>query len=235
MRSFLPHQLRHKRGFSLVEIIIVISLFAITSILVTTSYISFEARERLKNGALQVKSDLRLAQNKAQTGDKLKDEIPPNGCNTNNSPPPRLLLGWYMAFDAVGTTATNYKIAGDCMNSNIENKFVASETIKLPRDVYVSKLTISNSPGVTTEYPNGVAVLFRPLDYSVSFHSVSTTGGALNGPTPADTSTLNFTNTDGTLANQIIPATELIVELSSPDGTYKVKVSQSGKIEELRP
>ncbi|MDO8260174.1 MAG: type II secretion system protein, partial [Candidatus Magasanikbacteria bacterium] len=132
----------HRFGFSLIELMIVIALFSITTIVVTTSYISFQGREILKNAALQLKSDLRQAQNSAQVGDKVSnDDV---GCasydTSTTTVSPTVLGGWYLYITNGGTS---YTISGVCMDkahSYFERPF-GSKTSNFPNGVTISSIT----------------------------------------------------------------------------------------------
>lgn len=205
------YSLKLTSGFSLIEVIVVIALFAITSIVVTTSYIGFEGRERLKNAALQLKSDLRFVQSKAQSGDK---GLAASTCATVDS-----LVGWYVTFSLTGTT---YTYAGDCLtrSDGITDTAFASSTAKLPTDVTISALEYNGLP-----VNNGVlTILFKPLDYSVLFYSAAV-------PVP------NFTNdTTKLLETGLSGASpdEVTITLQNSNGDYQVKINRSGEVHEVR-
>lgn len=198
-----------KRGFSLIEVIVVIALFAITSIVVTTSYIGFEGRERLKNAALQLKGDIRFVQSKAQSGDKGLGQ-----CATTSS-----LVGWYVTLSLSGTT---YTYAGDCldMNGTLDAAF-SSSSPKLPNDVTIYSLTYNGTNAV----PGGIlTILFKPLDYSVVFYDSSVSAPNFID----DTTKLLRTGLTGASTD------EVTITLHNTDGDYQVKVNRSGEVHEVK-
>lgn len=195
-------------GYSLIEIIIVITLFVIISIAVTTSYVSFEGRERLKNAALQVKNDIRLVQSKAQSGDKGI-----GACAATSS-----LAGWYITLNSTAGSNTSYTFAGDCANgANFTEAAFSSSTLKLPNGVTISKI---NGSGNTVE-----SVFFKPLDFNVSFHNSAATSSGID-----------FLTTTNVLTNLISPQpTETTITLTNADGDYEVKINNSGKVYDNKP
>src|SRR3989344_5765084 len=138
-------------GFTLIELLIVISLFGLATGLVTTSYLTFERRERVKNAALGLKNNIRLAQNRAHTGFKGFEDA--NRCDTVAGD---RLIGWFIT---ISPDLSTYKIAGDCLVSGEEVKF-AQETFSFPKDVKVASVNSGSE----------VNILYRPLTSDVSFH-----------------------------------------------------------------
>lgn len=216
--------LKLKLGFSLIELLIVISLFALVAVIVTVSYIGYETREQVKNAALQLKTDLRLAQNKAKTGDKgLGSGI----CATGST-----LAGWYINVDATDlTTAGKYAIGGVCLTSNgvgscttaggCEAYIGIPRSVSLPSGVAISGITYGSLSPVIAN------VLFRPVNYIVTFHSAGAP------PLP------NFFNdTIGALGNYLTTSTDtadLVITLAATDGgSYQLKVTRFGDIEEKK-
>lgn len=194
-------------GFSLIELIIVISLFAITTILVTISYISFEGNQRLKNAALQIKSDLRQAQINAQSGDKGAGD-----CSAENS-----LAGWYMK---ASVSDSYYTIALDCLSGVSDENPFSLTTYNLPEGVTISNI----NNGADVPY---ASIFYKPLDYGASFHDSSATTN------PPVGSNIDFFSETGSL-QYLLGGTELVITLSSTDGTYKVKINSSGQVSESK-
>ncbi len=210
-----------RSGFSLIELMIVISLFAIITIVATISYISFEGGQRLKNGALQIKSDLRQAQINAQSGDKGA-----GSCAAINS-----LAGWYIKFNS-GPTINSYTIAGDCLDtSNNETSFVPT-IYTLPQGVTISAISYG---AIAAPSPTPIAVgsdasiFFRPLNYIVSFH-----GSAATAPSPTPyIGNIDFFNAAGALDHTLSGA-EFVITLDLSGETYKVKINSSGQVSESK-
>lgn len=145
------NNLKIKPAFSLIELLVVITIFMIVASLLSASYVTFERNQRLKNAALALKSDIRLAQNNALSGDK-----GPGGL----CPATSTLIGWYVT---VALNASSYSITGDCKGAS-ETAF-GTKTVSLPKGVTITALTYSGSP------VDPVKILFRPLSYNASFHS----------------------------------------------------------------
>lgn len=219
-------------GFSLIELLIVISLFALVAVIVTVSYISYESREQVKNAALQLVSDLRYAQNRARTGDKVSNNS--SGCQTTNTTttPPTItgnsLGGWYIKFDNTSASKIDeYEIGGVCVSSSgAESLIGSSRIVTFPKGVTIASFTYGTS--VFNSGNSGKAhVFFRPVSLNVSFHNAYATDGHSSCTPPA--SGPYFTKTCSNLAGG---GSELVVVLSSLDGgSYEVKVTSFGNIE----
>ncbi len=196
-----------RKGFSLIEILIVIAIFGLTVSLVTASFLTFERNQRLRNAALQLKSDLRQAQNKALSGDK--------GSGSSVCPASSTLGGWCMQIstDAGGDNNTKNTMSGDCRTGAADSAF-GSRTILLPQGITVS----ATSLGV-----GGVNILFQPLASGVSYHNA-----ALTPP---------FFNASGNLLNQIGSGNTLTITLTSAtgSGTYQVVILPSGEVNDSKP
>src|SRR3989338_10011742 len=80
-----------KKGFTFIELLVVITIFGLTASLVTASYLTFERNQRLKNAALTLKNELRLIQNRALSGDKAPPSDP-ESCYSKEG----ILVGWYL-------------------------------------------------------------------------------------------------------------------------------------------
>lgn len=80
-------------GFTLIEILIAISIVALVGGLVLANYTRYNKNQQLKQAALTLKSNLRLAQSKATTGQK-----PRLGCTE--------LLGYQVTFSSSSSYST---------------------------------------------------------------------------------------------------------------------------------
>ena len=145
---------KFREGYTLIELMIVVTLIGLAVGLITTSYLGFERRQRVKNTALAIKNNIRLAQNNAHSGNK---GFGPTKCDTQKK---EILVGWYVHLDKDLQT---YLISGYCKDqSGIERKF-CEQTYRLPQDVSISAVDAGNQ----------VNVLYRPLSENATFHSSS--------------------------------------------------------------
>jgi len=210
--EFKVSSLKLKVGFSLIELLIVITLFAITTIAITISFISFEGKEQVKNAALSLKSDLRLAQNSAQNG----DIVDPVSCPRDSA---HHLYGWYVYLDTA--FPSSYVVGGDCLTDPSAETPIGVKTVNLPSGVSVCSVSY-NSVQITN-----AVVLFKPLSYTAYFANETTLGVTPpdflddTNPVPIVRATLAGANPD-----------ELIITVSSADGFYEVHVTASGDIYE---
>ncbi len=209
---------QRRQGFGLIEFLIVIAIFGLSVSLITASFLTFERNQRVKNAARQLKSDLRLAQNKASSGDK--------GIGTGllclSTVTPETLVGWYVNMTA---GSSSYTIAGDCLKSTGETSF-GSKTINLPRGVKLRAST-DNPAGITNGIytPSSANILFQPLTNKTTFLSLAPPfyGNYAQGIFKAG-AVLDLTN------NLVIT---LIGEQSGV--TYQVTITPSGEINENKP
>jgi len=199
----------------------VISLFALVAVVVSVSFIGYETREQVKNAALNLKTDIRLAQNQAKTGDK--------GLVGSNCASTSTLAGWYVN---VATAGTSYSVGGICLTPNgvgscttaggCEAYIGTPRTVSLPTGVAISDISYG---GVTK--PTAL-IFFRPIEYITTFH-------AGNPPT-------FFNDTTGVLSNPLdttditfVSSADLVVTLTAADGgSFEVKVTRFGNIEEKK-
>lgn len=207
-------------GFSLIELMVVVSLFGIAASLITASYLTFERNQRLKNAASQIKSDIRLVQNKASAGDK--------GPIVADSVCPRvsyILGGWYFLASA---NQLSYTIGGDCVRQSDGNETLfydgvtTQKVISLPKDIRINRIfTDTGNVGLP------MAIFYRPLKSGVSFHNA---GATFPG----------FFLADGTNLDNLMPGmpqnTTVTIELANNVGTlYQVKIQSTGEINEFKP
>lgn len=141
-----------KKGFTLIELMIVITLFGLATAMVTASYLTFERKERVRGVAQALKNNIRLVANRAHSGDKGFDKN--DKCDTNRG---HTLLGWYVS---ISTGMDTYSIAGNCLREGNEEKF-AEETFTLSQDVHI----------VTISPDDEAVILYRPLSENATFHS----------------------------------------------------------------
>ena len=143
---------KSKAGYTLIELMIVVTLIGLAVGLITTSYLNFERRQRVKNTALEIKNNIRLAQNNAHSGYK---GFETDKCDTDEE---EILVGWYANLNK---DLQSYFVAGDCKDkAGVEREF-GKQTFRLPQDVSISEM----DPG------DQVNVLYRPLTENATFHN----------------------------------------------------------------
>lgn len=198
---------KFKRGFSLIELLIVVAIFGLTVSLVTAAFVAFERNQKLRNGAQQLKSDLRQVQNNALSGNK--------GSGSAVCPATSTLGGWYLQISTDPTNGKNakYTLSGDCRTGASDSSF-ASRTIFLPSGVSIS----STSLGAVSN----IGILFRPIISGVTYHNAS-----LVPP---------FFDASGNLLNEAGAGSVLTISLTSATGgSYQVAILPSGEINEVKP
>ena len=194
-----------KCGFTLVELLVVITIFVLASTLVLAGYLTFERNQRLKNAASQLKGDIRFTQNKALTGDKLDVGV----CGGTT-----VLAGWYVRFQM--SSSSSYTINGDYLCGAVETIF-GSRTFVFPKGVTLSNITYGTNTTATE-----ANIFFRPLSEVVSFHS------AMPSPDFLDDSTGNLR------ALLSGGGSELVIELVAEQvsGRYQVRIRPTGEVYE---
>lgn len=140
MRTFLSRE----SGYSFIELIVVIGILMIVVGGSIASYASFQDKEKVKQAALTLKSNLRLAQSKAVSGEKpvLPNATPSADC--------KKLMGYVLQF-----SGTFYSIQAQCTHSDGTQGNAGFET------------TIPVPSGVTV-VPSAALIQFYPLDQGVS-------------------------------------------------------------------
>lgn len=117
------------QGFTLLEMMVVVSIMALTAALSVAGFGDFNNRQRVKQAALTLKNNLRSAQTKASTGRK------PSGCTK--------LSGYQINFPS----ETQYMISPVCTPEGV---LAADTTIILPTSVTFSPVPSSFTYGVLT-------------------------------------------------------------------------------------
>ena len=159
---------RRRFGFTIIELLIVMSLLGIATTLVSAAYLSFEKRERVKSAALDLKSNLRLAQNKALSGDK---GIPGSPAQCNNTS--QTLIGWFVRIDTDTTIpVNNYEIMIACQNTPGDEEHYVFKNVDLPEGVSFTDFEYSNDFVIAGSFiplnNTGLyKILFRTLDREI--------------------------------------------------------------------
>lgn len=193
-----------KGGYSLIELLVVMSIFGITISLVTASYLTFENNQRFRNAALQVKNDIRFAQHKAVSGDKST-----SNCQ-NIDPQKTSLIGWYIRFRQ---SAIDYTISSDCINALGAETTELYSTVKLPKGISICSVSGSD-----------INILFQATSVSSNFYSSSSTppfleSGILKTPSIGAPLTVSLVKQGATC---------------NTAGTYQVIVDSNGGVNEIK-
>lgn len=196
-----------KAAYTLIELMIVVSLIGLAIGLITVSYLTFERRQRVRNAALELKDNIKYAQNKALSGDKGFGGEVQDFCSESE-----VLAGWYVR---ILSGAETYSIAGDCVNpaaaTKPERKF-GEKIYKLPKDVSIVGLNAGDE----------ATILFRPLSEKATFHVLGELGA------------VDFLDDGGALQPELpLTPNKVIVELKGPSPyRYQVTVLPTGQVSE---
>lgn len=200
-------------GFSFIELMVVISIGAIISIVGVASYTNFATSTVLKNAALQLKSDLRLTQNKVVAGDKRVNDNASLRCPKvePSGKPLYTLVGWYLTLTKSSNTYTINSTCRDADNPSAPDQadIPVFKTIKLPQGVSISDIDGSVA---------AVQVLFQPLVVGATFHGVSTPPFYVSG----------------TLQPEVVYTAPYKITLSDGTGSYQLFIEPSGEISEKK-
>lgn len=131
-----------KRGFTLVELLVSISIAAILFTIGYASFTKFNRRQILDQAAAELKSNLRMAQQKASSGEKSADCAAP-------------LEGWFASF-----TTNSYSIYGLCGAYKFGEKTVDLQKRKLTfpspltNPIQFKPLSLGVAFGLNANYPS---------------------------------------------------------------------------------
>lgn len=142
-----------KFAYTLIELLVGISIVAIVFGVGFVSYREFSRRQSLTGITKQLVGDLRLAQQLALTGQKPTGEV----CTT--------LIGYIIA----RTSPTSYKLTADCSNDDFLIK-----TVDMPADTTISVNTLISS--VTFKVLGQGTSLSSPLTFTITNSSAGTPG-----------------------------------------------------------
>jgi len=208
------------KGFTIIEFLIVISIMAIAGTLVSTSYLSFERRQRIKNAALEIKSQIRLVQNNALTGYKGVRGIENDFCDDTST-----LVGWYSLIDKTDNSLTK---AGVCKaEDGSERSFALTEGFADETVNYSDLLLVGNDQ-------EAILVLFQPINRGALYYNVDRNNDppilaeTFLGP---DKKIITGNVAGGLNQSEIISFT--VGDADDPDGTrYSIKIQSTGEINE---
>lgn len=147
-------------GFTLIELIVAVSIIGILFSIGVAKYGEFNRSQIVEQAALDLKNNLRLAQNRAFIGEK---DSSPTACGTT-----KYLDGWYVSFDS-----GSYDIYGRCG----EDTTFFSTTIPL------------SSKKVTISSPLPPTIRFKPLGNGVENAGTITLSGSGGSRTVTVTAT----------------------------------------------
>lgn len=105
------------RGFTLIEILVVLSVLAILGAFGFAALVNYSRTQTLKTAARDLTTHLRVAQNKAIVQEK---PVGSTGCGSN------ALTGYRLQF----TSDTDYSIVAVCSQTITVSQFKLSQTIK---------------------------------------------------------------------------------------------------------
>ncbi len=142
-----PFSSKLNSGFTLIELLIVFSLMAILMAVGITSYRNFSQRQILVQAAKELKSNLRLIQQKAITGEKENSATSCRGGSAWGDFDDRKLDGWYLTL----TGTTGYQYYGQCSQGANTYPFGSTSV-----DLQARSIAISVSPA-------GALLRFYPL------------------------------------------------------------------------
>lgn len=199
-----------RKGFTLIEIMVVIALMAILGLAGSAAFLSYERADRLKGEANNLKTQIRYAQNNAVSGNKVTNDAAPAGCQTTSR-----MLGWYINIE---TTDTNYQVRGICLEGFTEINF-GVKNIKSTRDVRVVNIVYRG-----TSY-TGVNILFRPLESRAHFMQ--------NVSLPFFTTTKEVVDSTKKLGTDSL-TDRLMIFLQSSSKLYLVEIFPNGEINETK-
>ncbi|MDO8551149.1 MAG: prepilin-type N-terminal cleavage/methylation domain-containing protein [bacterium] len=108
-------------GFTLIEVLVVVSVISILSFIGLGTYNDFNRRQTLDQAVKNFKNDLRLAQSKSLAGDK---DCSVGVCGgtvfgCGNDSNEKLLDGWFVSF-----TKNSYTLYGRCGSTSFDSKTV---------------------------------------------------------------------------------------------------------------
>lgn len=155
------------RGVTLIELLIVVGIMAVTSGMSMVGYNRFQENQSVRVAAAQLSTDLRQTQQKALSGEK-----PTGWCAGAND----RLSGWRLRFNS----STTYQLIGVCSSSTT----TTDKTVTLP-----SGATGPNGTGVDfavlTGAPTGIASFLIQRTFpgrTVSLTVQVNAAGAVIGP-----------------------------------------------------
>lgn len=186
-----------KSAFTLIELMVVMSIAAIIATLTIPSYIRFNRSQEVKQGAVFLKSNLRDAQNRSFSGEK--DLVL---CQTSDT-----LAGF---FGELSVGGTSFNIKGLCGL----NTFPTSATLyskSLSNNLKINRLLNGSN---CSSIGSSVNILFKPIGKGASFYSLSLPAG-LSSPLSLTKLSVELSHTAGDVYYVIITSGGEIYESNS--------------------
>ena len=196
------------QGYTLIELIIVITIIGILVGFAVPAYTQFNASQLLKRAATEMKDDLRLMQNRASTGEKNCPFYDTGGDGIDDN----RLIGWYISVDQAAGSNSSYSMYGRCRydaSGALGFNFTSGASLrKLPPQVIVESIAITGD----SLSGSVLSIAFLSANQGVHFYS-----GDMSG-------------------TQMALATQVTITLRSQqlgDG-YTVTVTSAGNMYETR-
>ena len=149
-------------GFTLIELLIVVAITGVLSTVILANFNSFGARQAVRNGAEELKTELRKYQTFAIAGHKNPDQS--GDCTA--VPPPDLTLNFYAV--VIGTDPflpAPYLIFLDCTSVNKEL------TRNAPWSDKVVLAEVGHYDGTTFNSQSSIDIEFLPLNRGLNLES----------------------------------------------------------------
>ncbi len=166
LTSALPHPFfGGKKGFTLVELIVVLAVIGILATIMLANYNDFGARQEVRNAAEELKSNLRKYQTFAISGQKNPTNLPDgSGCNDDT----RTLDNYSVVVDDT-VTPIRYRAVLNCVDNNTTPP-TPLPAVELPWVDLPEDFAVSTSCAVVSD----LTIIFNPINEGVELRCVAT-------------------------------------------------------------